>query len=82
MENSLKLEFFSIQNPNYTQTEYLLSVKRLMCRQALTKLQIRSHSLMIEAGRYQLPKTPREPRLCKLCQQSKVENEEHFLFEC
>ena len=80
--NSTKLEFFRTQNPNYNQAKYLSSVKQFMFRQALTKLRISSHSLMIETGRYYWPKIPKELRLCKLCQQSKVENEEHFLFEC
>ena len=52
-----------------------------MFRQVLTKSQISSLSLMIEMERYQTPKIPRELRLCKLCQHSKIENKEHSLFQ-
>ena len=29
-----------------------------------------------------MPKAPKDRRLCSLCDQSKIEDENHFLFEC
>ena len=40
---------------------------------------------MIERGRKTKPKTPRQERICVLCDDgtnSKIEDEVHFLFDC
>ena len=48
---------------------------------ALSKLRMSSHRLCIEAGRWNRPHpTPREQRLCTVCNQ--LEDEYHLLFEC
>ena len=82
VEHSTKLEFFRSQNATHSQAKYLFSVRQFKIRQAATKLHISNHSLMIEIGRYQMPKIPKDRRLCPLCDQSKVEDENHFIFEC
>lgn len=48
----------------------------------LTRLRISAHNLEIETGRYTTPKTPLENRLCKQCNLSEIEDEEHFLINC
>ena len=82
VEHSTKLEFFRSQNTTHSQAKYLSSVRQFKIRQATTKLRISNHALMIEIGRYQMPKVPKDRRLCSLCDQSKIEDENHFLFEC
>ena len=47
---------------------------------ALCKLRASSHTLEIERGRHNNPKTPIENRLCLAC--NSLEDEEHFLLSC
>ena len=47
---------------------------------ALTKLRISAHSLLIEKGRHFRPKLERKNRLCRIC--NEIEDEEHFLLYC
>ena len=49
-------------------------------RQAMCKIRISAHPLMIEIGRYKNLET--EERLCKLCITQKNEDEYHFLIDC
>ena len=51
-----------------------------MFRIAPTRFRASSHVLEIERGRYTIPSTPIENRLCHMCQV--IENEVHFLIEC
>ena len=41
-----------------------------------------NHPLAIEKGRQKNPKTPREHRLCVLCNEQAIEDEDHFLPKC
>ena len=38
--------------------------------------------LAVETGRYRTPKVPLGERVCKLCNNGKVETEFHFVMEC
>ena len=38
--------------------------------------------LAVETGRYRIPKVPLGERVCKLCNNGKVETEFHFVMEC
>ena len=38
--------------------------------------------LAVETGRYRIPKVPLGERVCKLCNNDKVETEFHFVMEC
>ena len=38
--------------------------------------------LAVETGRYRTPKVPLGERVCKLCNNDKVETEFHFVMEC
>ena len=51
-------------------------------RKSLTRLRISAHRLAIERGRYTVPFTPADKRLCKLCNNDEVEDEFHFLMSC
>ena len=57
---------------------YLELTSRVSDRRTLTKLLISNHKLMIELGRYN--NTPRDNRLCPVCDYNKTEGEIHFLF--
>jgi hypothetical protein len=49
---------------------------------AYTSLRISSHQLAIERSRYSKSYIPREQRICVLCKNQAVEDENHFLMEC
>ena len=46
----------------------------------LVNLRISSHKLRIETGRHD--NTPRDIRLCNLCNCNRIEDETHFLLDC
>ena len=49
-------------------------------RKAIAKLRCSNHQLEIEKGRHK--NVPREERICKLCTDKTVEDEDHFLLKC
>ena len=65
---------------NFGCEKYLYLVKNDKFRLALTRFRASSHILEIERGRYTVPITPEENRLCHTC--DVVENEKHFLIHC
>ena len=77
--NSGKLKFLSTVKEIYGMENYL-KIKSYQNRRALTKLRTSSHNLAIETGRW--ANTKREERLCKQCNENKIEDENHLLFEC
>ena len=46
------------------------------------KIRMNSHELHSEMGRWAVPKTPWVERICHLCENKKIEDENHFLLEC
>ena len=44
-----------------------------------TNFRIGNHNLKIETGRFTIPKTPEDLRICDHCNQNSVENELHIL---
>ena len=76
---------YSTFKTNISYEVYLDKVRCRKFRRSLTKLRLSDHRLMIEQGRKMKPKIPQNKRTCKLCfslEAQKIENEEHFLFEC
>ena len=59
--------------------KYLTDIKDPMLRQAMTRLRISNHTLLIESGRHTHPPTTPEERLSTLCNLKDVEDEPHFL---
>ena len=49
-------------------------------RKATTKIRCSDHCLEIEKGRHK--NIPRVERICKVCDKSEIETEEHFLQKC
>ena len=64
----------------YACEEYLTVVRNRHHRRSLTMFRTGSHWLQIQQGRFQ--NIPREQRLCKLCNNGEVEDEDHMLFSC
>lgn len=60
--------------------KYLSNITSHLYRTTVTKLRISAHQLGIETGRY--TNTPREKRLCPLCDDNRLDNEDHLLSEC
>ena len=60
---------------------YLICVKELKYRVAISRLRSSSHTLAIERRRYERPKPPIEQRVCIACTSS-VEDEVHFVTQC
>jgi len=76
-----KLRTYKLFKKEFCFENYLHFLK-LKDRKHLSKLRTSSHCLTIETGRYTRPATPPEQRLCNLCDQSAIEDEEHFLLHC
>ena len=49
-------------------------------RNAVVKLRISAHQLLIETGRHR--NIPRDERICELCDKNELEDEFHFLLVC
>ena len=47
-----------------------------------SKFRIENHNLKIETGRFTIPKTAEDIRICDHCNLTSVENETHILFDC
>ena len=77
-KHSSKLKFNDAMCPKYEVQRYLLQVKNIEHRCALSKLRTSTHTLKIETGRHQ--GIARENRLCIAC--NVIEDEFHFLDEC
>ena len=50
-------------------------------RKEITRWRLSNHNLRIQTGRFTHPKTPRNERICTLCNET-IEDEHHVLFEC
>ena len=74
-----RLEFYNKYKQVFKFEEYL-HIPTFDKRKAIAKLRCSDHELEIEKGRHK--NILRHARLCKLCDMSEIETEEHFLFEC
>ena len=62
--------------------KYLDILKNQKQRKLFTKFRLSPHDLEIERGRYGTNSLPANERICKLCNEGKVEDEFHFLMRC
>ena len=60
--------------------ETYLDMDNIRHRKAITKIRTSSHRLRIETGRWN--NMLREQRICENCALEKIDDENHFLFEC
>ena len=77
---NLKLRNYNIYKLEFGMEKYLDLVTQTRYRTAITRLRTSSHTLEIERGRYTVPRTPINDRLC--CVSKLVEDEAHFLLIC
>ena len=78
-ETSSRLNFYKTVKTEFKFEDYL-KVPIFEYRKAIAKIRCSAHPLEIERGRHK--NIPSENRICKLCPQKEVENEDHFLTKC
>ena len=79
-EDISRLKTYKTINDDFTPPKHLGLPYEF--RKVISRIRCSNHPLEIEKGRHKNPKTPREERLCNLCDQYTVEDESHFLLEC
>ena len=77
-----KLRTYKLFKTNIGIENYLMGHTNIANRKEFTKLRLSAHQLQIERGRYTVPKTPPDQRICKYCTNQCVESEQHFLLSC
>ena len=80
ISNSPKLHVYNLIKNNFGFENYLLCIKNIKHRIALTRMRCSTHKLLIEEGRYR--NIERENRMCVHCNMHAVENEYHFILVC
>ena len=79
--NNERLNFYRTVKNDFSMERYL-HLPDFGQRKQITKLRCSDHQLEIEKGRHKRPeKTPRELRVCRLCDINSIETEEHFLLQ-
>ena len=76
VEKNPIIRTYALHKNDFYFEPYLDAISDTRYRSALTKLRASSHTLEIERGRYNVPKTPVSDRLCLVC--NEVEDEIHF----
>ena len=77
-----KLKFYSIFKNETNHSEFINHIRNPEHRRVAFKFRIGNHNLKIGTGRFTIPKTPEDLRICDHCNQNSVENELHILFHC
>ena len=78
-ENMSRLSFFQKINNGFEPSKYT-EVPHFKLRKIIAKIRCSDHFLEVEKGRHR--KVPRDERLCKMCSDKAIEDEEHFLIVC
>ena len=74
----IRLQVYKIINREYAPPKHL--DLPLYMRKVISKIRCSDHPLEIEKGRHL--NIPRADRICKICTERVIENEEHFLLTC
>ena len=83
LEVKRKLRYYKEAiNPTLEDQNYLSVLINPKKKINISKIRINSHELHSEIGRWTVPKTPWVERICHLCENRKIEDENHFLLEC
>jgi hypothetical protein len=83
LEEKRKLRYYKdVINPNLEDQNYLSVLPSVKKKISIAKIRTNSHELHSETGRWSIPKTPWDERVCHLCDTKKVEDEKHFLLDC
>ena len=78
-ENMPRLSFFKTIKNFFEPSKYT-EVPHFKFRRIIAKIRCSDHFLEVEKGRHR--KVPRDERLCKICSDKAIEDEEHFLLFC
>ena len=84
METSIyNRKWFRKSGKNETNySEFIKFFRNTEHRRVASKFRIGNHNLKIETGRFTIPKTPEDLRICDHCNLNSAENELHILFHC
>jgi hypothetical protein len=83
LEEKRKLRYYKdVINPNLEDQNYLSVLPSVKKKISIAKIRTNSHELHSETGRWSIPKTLWDERVCHLCDTKKVEDEKHFLLDC
>jgi hypothetical protein len=83
LEEKRKLRYYKdVINPNLEDQNYLFVLTSVKKKINIAKIRTNSHELHSEIGRWSIPKTPWDERVCHICDTKKVEDEKHFLLDC
>ena len=77
-----KLKFYSILKNETNYCEFINHIRNPEHRRVASKFRIGNHNLKIETGRFTIPKTPEDLRICDHFNLNSVENEMRILFHC
>ena len=80
IKNSSKLLFYHDYCLSSERAHYVDKLESLHDRSNLSKIRLSAHTLEIEKGRY--VKINKEDRLCKICLNGSIEDENHFIWHC
>jgi hypothetical protein len=83
IEEKRKLRYYKdVINPNLEDENYISVFPSLKKKIIIAMIRTNSHELYSEIGRWSIPKTSWDERVCHLCDTKKVEDEKHFLLDC
>jgi hypothetical protein len=76
LEEQRKSRYYKdVINPNLEDRNYLFVLSSVKKKISIAKIRTNSHKLHSETGRWSIPKTPWDERVCHLCDTNKVEDE-------
>ena len=79
----IELRYYKeVINPTIEDRKYLSVLTSSKKKVNIAKIRTSSHELHSETGRWTVPKTPRMERICHLCENMNIEDENHFLVKC
>ena len=83
LEAKRKLRYYKeVINHTLEDKNYLCVLTSSKKKINIAKIRMNSHELHTETRRSTIPKTPWVERICHLCENRNIEDENHFLLEC
>ena len=83
LEAKRKLRYYKeVINHTLEDQKYLSVLTSSKKKINIAKIRMNSHELHSETGRWAIPKTPWVERICHICENRNIEDENHFFLEC
>ena len=80
LEAKRKLIYYKeVINPTLEDQKYIYVLTSSKKKTNIGNIRMNSHELHSETGRWTVPKTPWVERICHLCENKNIEDENHFL---